>query len=65
MNWSNWIRCLKFCEGGFRWRERVCKIEGKCLGEIFQRQLCNIVKCLGSEGVEYIEYFVGFKEVFC
>lgn len=64
-NWSNWTRCSKSCEGGFRWRERACKIEGKCSGEIFQRQLCNTAKCPGSEGVEHIEYFAGFKEALC
>ncbi|XP_062605125.1 uncharacterized protein LOC134266929 [Saccostrea cucullata] len=43
--WSEWTPCTKSCEGGFRWRERACKLTGKCSGEIFQRQMCNTAKC--------------------
>lgn len=45
--WSEWSNCTRNCGGGITSRTRNCSKEGQCshLGELEQREHCNVYKC--------------------
>ena len=59
-NWGDWTECSAKCNGGVRYRERICNnhlphgVGNKCEGEGLEKELCNKEACEPGEIVFFL-----------